>query len=202
MKTKFILFTLAITLLAGCKKNDEELPGISDEEVLKNEIVGGWGALEVNCYINHGAVPGMESMQNKMQSNLEKWFLPSNLYITEDSIYYIEKHQEGYNYVKKAGGYTIESNPTRIIISNEYLMCDQYAPYYLVKKEGDKLCLYLTKPETMELLKHNDDFKNTIGLLNSLIDDAQFEFFLESNDIAIYHDIDNGDFVHVNNYAK
>lgn len=202
MKTRLLLFALIFPLLTCCKKNEEELPGISEEDIKKEDIIGGWGAKEVNCYINHGAVPGVESMQKKMQANLEKWFLPSHIYITEDSIYYIETHERGYNYVKKSGGYAIKKDPTRIDISNEYLMCDQYAPYYLVKKEDGRLCLYLTKSETLELLKRNVDFKNVIGLVSNVIDDAQFEFFLEHDDISIYHDIDNGDFVHVDNYAK
>lgn len=196
MKTKFFIITLMFALLASCK-HEEELPGISGETTSKNDVVGGWMAKSINCIIN----TSMGNFQDNVQKSLEDKLMSSALYITQDSIFYIEQHHRGYYYVKKSSAYHVEENPSRIFVDNKYLICDQYAPYYLIKKEKEKFCLYLTKEEAMEMLRNDSEFKDNMSLLEKLIKDAQFEFYYEPTQLEIFQQIDNGDFVHTEGYS-
>lgn len=194
MKTKLLLCMLGLLLLASCEK--AEMPGISEEKLSQEQIIGGWGTTNVKCYISHSNIPGTDALENQMKKRLEERVYPSSFYITKDSIYFIRTHEEGYNYVRCASAYHLEYEPTRIFMDNSYFLNDQYAPFFYLKSENGMLCLYLTKDETLALIEKDGSFDGFMGLVKKIVDDAQFEFYLKRNELDIYKDIDNGFFPH------
>ena len=185
---------LGLLLLASCEK--AEMPGISEEELSKEQLIGGWETSDVKCYLSHSNFPGADALENKMKESLKNRVFPSSFYFTQDSVYFILIHETGYNYVRCASTYHVEQEPARLFLDNNYLLNDQYVPYLYLKSEGDKLCLYLTKEETMALVERDGSFDGYMSIVKSIVDDAQFEFYMEKNQLEIYQDIDNGFFVH------
>lgn len=185
---------LGLLLLASCEK--AEMPGISEEEISQEQLIGGWGTTDVRCYLSHTNFPGADIVENKMKDNLESRVFPSSFYFTQDSVYFVQTHELGYNYVKSASAYHLEINPTRLFLDNNYFLDDQYAPFFYMKTENGKLCLYLTKKETLALVERDGTFDGYMSIVKSIVDDAQFEFYMERNQLEIYQDIDNGFFVH------
>ncbi len=194
MRTKQLLYIVSlflITLTTSCER--PIIPGISDEEMLQEQLLGGWETINVKTYISHAAIPGTGSLSDKMQENLEQRVYPSFFYITEDSIFFIQNNDFGTPFVKSASAYQLGTDPMRIIPENQYMMCDEYAPYYYVKSEGETICFYLTKPECLDMIEKDGTFDGWMGLIRQFIDDAQFEFYLKkNNNLGIYQDIDKG----------
>lgn len=198
MKIRLFLISLLVALFSACEKS--EMPGISSDEVLKQEVIGGWEVKDIRCYIKLPAL--LSPLQKSMQENLERRALNTSLYITTDSIFFIKTHETGYKYVKSSSAYEVVDNPARIVVENERLLSGEYAPYYFVKKEDGRLCLYLTRQEALRLIEKDGTFDGFMGTVEKTLEDAQFEFYLDRNDLEIYKDIDNGSFVHTEDYSK
>lgn len=199
-----MLCTIFFFLLTGCK-NKEELPGISDEPLSQEDILGGWASGELTCQFNHESSLAMAIASKQVKNNLERRFQKANLYINADSIYFIEKHQEGYYYVKSASPYLLVNDPARIEIDHNYLICDQYAPYYLIKITDGKLCLYLTKEQVISMMEKNEEVNEYIDAMKDKIEEAQLEFFFTPSDLTtetqnIIANIEEGDYIHSDNY--
>lgn len=197
MRANPILIIIALiftTWMTSCEK--PTMPGISEDEISTEDILGGWGNPEILCYISHTESPITEILKNKMQENLEKKAQGSALYFTQDTAYFIERHETGYYYVKAISAYQLLTNPMRIEMQNDYLMFNSYAPKLYIKKADEKICLYLLKDETMAMIEHDASVSPYISVIRSNVDDAQFEFYYQRNKLDIYQDIEGGRYVH------
>jgi hypothetical protein len=190
----FIFAVLFALLATSCEK--ATIPGVSDEEVKKEDILGGWGNAEIRCYMDHKENLFASRLKSNMQNNLKKRAEGSALYITLDSVYFIERHETGYHYVKAISSYELLPNPMRIELQNDHLMFNAYAPKLYIQIENGKLCLCLMKDEVMKLLEDDGSVSSYMGLIRSNIDDAQFKFYYRRNSLDIYQDIESGHYVH------
>lgn len=197
MKRNVFFYVIALLLTAmttSCEK--PSMPGLSNKEVMQEEILGGWGNPEILCFIAHKESPIAGILKDKMQENLEKRADGSALYFTKDTAYFIERHQEGYYYVKAISAYTLQSNPMRIEFQNDHLMFNAYAPKLYIKMANDKLGLYLLKDESMQMIADDESVSSYMGLIRSNIENAQFEFYYQRNKLDIYQAIEGGDYLH------
>lgn len=180
-----------ISLTTSCER--PIMPGISEEEMLQEELLGGWETSEVLTYISHAPIPIFDALTKKVQENLEDRTYPSYFYITNDSIFFIQINDENNYFVTSASSYTLEANPMRIILENKYMICDEYAPYYYVKSKGETICFYLTKSEALDMIEYDGSFDGFMDLVKTYVEDAQFEFNLKKiNDLPIFQKIETG----------
>ena len=199
MRANPILFiaTIAIAVwMTSCEK--PIMPGISEDEITQEEIIGGWGNPEILCYLAHTESPIASILKGKMQENLEGRAEGTALYFTQDTAYFIERHKTGYYYVKAISAYQLLTNPMHIEMQNDHLMFNAYAPKLYVKKTGDKICFYLLKAEAMAMIEEDGSVAPYMSMIRSNIDDAQFEFYYQRNKLDIYQAIEGGDYIHSN----
>ena len=197
MKVNPILIAIAMfftVLMTSCEK--AIMPGLSEDEISMEDLLGGWGDPEILCYMAHSAVPGADLLRERLQENLERRADQSALYFTKDTAYFIQKSAEGYYFVRARSTYELKTDPMRLEFANDYLMFDSYAPRLYVKKDEEMMCFYLLKEEAMQMIEKDGSVSAFMGLIRSKIDDAQFEFYYTRNQLKIYNDIDKGDYNH------
>ena len=182
--------------ITSCKETT--IPGISDDEVTMEDILGGWGDPTIKCIVDHdkSLIANVLDLENLMQKNLANRAEGSALYFTKDTAYFIERHETGYYYVKAISSYQLLSNPMRIEMQNDHLMFNAYAPKLYIKKVNDKICLYLLKDEVMKMLEDDGSVSSYMGMIRNSVHDAQFEFHYQKNKLDIYQDIEGGDYLH------
>ncbi len=201
MRANPILFiaTIAIAVWMTSCKDEDTIPGISKDEITMEEILGGWGDPEIECTVIHdkSLLATLMDLEKKMRDNLKDRAEGTALYFTKDTAYFIERHETGYYYVKAISTYQLLTNPMRIEMQNDHLMFNAYAPkLYVKKKDNGKLCLYLLKDEVMKMLEDDGSVSSYMGIIRNNVDDAQFEFYYQRNQLDIYQAIEGGDYIH------
>ncbi|MCQ2208725.1 MAG: hypothetical protein MJZ34_00365 [Paludibacteraceae bacterium] len=189
---RLALFVLPLILLfSSCEKG--EITGVADNEVLKEDILGGWKVTNINCQLVYNQADPLASLmpflKTKMQENLEKRISDGSLFFMNDTVYYIETPEPGVSFVRAYGHYELTNHPAIMFVENTHLVCDAYATYFYIKFVDNRLCLYLTRPGALAMIREDGSMDDYIGLIDKKIEDAQFEFYMERNHLALYDDI-------------
>ncbi|MBO4530352.1 MAG: hypothetical protein J5767_06910 [Paludibacteraceae bacterium] len=167
--------------------------GIADDEIFKEDILGGWRVTKINCQLIYNTADPLASLmpvlKTKMQENLEKRISDGSILFLQDTVYYIETPAPGISFVRAYGHYEMVNSPGILFMENTHLICDAYATYFYVKKIDNQICLYLTREGALAMIKDDGSLNDYIGLIQSKIEDAQFEFYLEPYHLDFYDEI-------------
>ncbi|MBO7635848.1 MAG: hypothetical protein IK017_02675 [Paludibacteraceae bacterium] len=167
--------------------------GIADDEIFKEDILGGWRVTKINCQLVYNTADPLASLmpvlKTKMQENLEKRISDGSILFLQDTVYYIETPAPGISFVRAYGHYEMVNSPGILFMENTHLICDAYATYFYVKKIDNQICLYLTREGALAMIKDDGSLNDYIGLIQSKIEDAQFEFYLEPYHLDFYDEI-------------
>lgn len=167
--------------------------GIADDEIFKEDILGGWRVTKINCQLVYNTADPLASLmpvlKTKMQENLEKRISDGSILFLQDTVYYIETPAPGISFVRAYGHYEMVNSPGILFMENTHLICDAYATYFYVKKINNQICLYLTREGALAMIKDDGSLNDYIGLIQSKIEDAQFEFYLEPYHLDFYDEI-------------
>ena len=167
--------------------------GIADDEIFKEDILGGWRVTKINCQLVYNTADPLASLmpvlKTKMQENLEKRISDGSILFLQDTVYYIETPVPGISFVRAYGHYEMVNSPGILFMENTHLICDAYATYFYVKKIDNQICLYLTREGALAMIKDDGSLNDYIGLIQSKIEDAQFEFYLEPYHLDFYDEI-------------
>lgn len=184
-----LMFSLILMFLSSCEKG--EVPGVSYEIVDKEMLLGGWKISSIDCYIipTSSTYNSLSYVKDNLRDNLLERTSDASLYFAKDTVYYIETPEPGVSFVRQKSAYYITQEPAILHLENNYLVCDAYAAYYYLKIVDGKLCMYLTKSESLKLMEEDGSISDWMNIIKSIVSDAQFEFYMEPNYLPFYDEL-------------
>ena len=192
MKQIALIFLFSpLLLLFSCESGCTN--GIAIDEMQQEEILGGWKMSKINCQLVYNTADPLASLmpllKKKMQEKLEERISDGSILFLQDTVYYIETPAPGISFVRAYGHYEMNNQPPILFMENTHLICDSYAPYFYLKKVDNQICLYLTREGALAMVKDDGSMNDYMGLIQSKIEDAQFEFYLEPYHLDFYDEI-------------
>lgn len=180
-KFLFICFSL-VMLVFSCSSSEVE--GISDENVAQNSMNSGWEFEDFACQLDYNTANPLAvllpSLKEALEENVHKRLYNGVLYFRDTVVYYAQKDDNADLVYYRGSHYNLYQNPTRIELSHATLLSGAYIPNMYIKKAGDRLCLYLTREETLALIREDGSIEDKyVEIIEKNIDDAQFEFYLK-----------------------
>lgn len=186
---------VALVFIAfSCDK--DEVEGVSNAELKQEFVYGGWEFDEFECQLKYNTANPLAvvlpSLRKTLLETIEERIGGGVLYFKDSIVYFAEyiEGEEGVIEYYKGSYYEWIQNPSQIHLSNATLLSGAYTPILYAKQEGDRLCLYLTRELTMDLIRQEGTIdEKYVDIMDSNIDDAQFEFYLRRAEIPFFDNL-------------
>ena len=175
---EIIFFLLLSIAFVACKQDN--VPRIDQREINQSQILGGWIISSTKTYINVAPLYQLAvkaaGLEGKLADQFRNKAAGGAFYFKKDTVYFLRDE-----IVQDSSKYTLDAY--KIYLENPNLI-GFYAPYFYIKFQDGLLTAYLRKDETMLLLQEDGSLNGYMGLIRSVVSDAECDLILQRSKIS------------------
>jgi len=172
-----LFFLLSCTVFTACKQDN--VPPVDQREINQTQILRGWIISSTKTYINvapfYQLAVKAAGLEGKMENQFRNKAAGGAFYFKKDTVYFFRD-----GIVQDSSKYTLDAY--KIYLENPNLI-GFYAPYFYIKFQDELLIAYLRKDETMSLLQEDGSLDGYMGLIRSVVSDAECDLILQRSRI-------------------
>lgn len=195
MKKNGFLFVYLGLIFLTLSCNRDEVQGVSDEDLMQEFMYGGWKFDKFECQLDYSSTNPLAvllpSLREELLENIQERLGKGVLYFKDTVVYFAQTKDVDVLEYYRGSYYDYYQDPSRIELSNTILLSGAYTPVLQVKQDGEYLVLYLTREQTLDLIKNDNSIEEKyVSIIDKNIDDAQFEFYLRRVNFAFFDEFE------------